>query len=161
MQRRFSTATPSVLTNKKLPAPARRVIISDILFRFNCPWVQIRLAVSGLRPASETPPIHRNDLDLGQIDVLKAANVDRRRRLSGGFLALTEGRAAAVATEAMPDGMRVEGIGGKALLSTKNGQGPQRHEGQEISLPAAMGAIAFERLLKIGLDLVRHLAAMT
>jgi hypothetical protein len=61
----------------------------------------------------------------------------------------------------MPDGMRVESIGGEMLLALNHGQGNARHEGQEISLPAAMGAIAFERLLEIRLDLVRHLAAMT
>src|SRR5215218_2851723 len=91
---------------------------------------QIRLAISGSGPASETPPIHRNDLDLGQIDVLKAANVDRRRRLSGGFLTLTEGRAPTGGTEAMPDGMRVESIGGEMLLALNHGQGNARHEGQ-------------------------------
>jgi hypothetical protein len=47
------------------------------------------------------------------------------------------------------------------LLALNHGQGNARHEGQEISLPAALGAIAFERLLEIRLDLVRHLAAMT
>jgi hypothetical protein len=57
--------------------------------------------------------------------------------------------------------MRVESIGGKALLSTKNGQGLPGHEGQEISLPAAMGTIALEGLLEIRFNLVRHLAAMT
>jgi len=98
---------------------------------------------------------------MGQIDVLEAANVDRRHRVSRGLPTLAEGRAAAGGTEAMPDGVRVEGIGGEMLLALNHGQGNARHEGEQMALPAADGAVAFDHLLKIRLDLVRHLAAMT
>ncbi len=111
-------------------------------------------------PVLETPSVHRDDLDLGQIDVLKAANVDRRRRLSGRLLSLAEGCAAARGTEAVPDRMRVEGVGRKAVLSAENGQGLPGNEGEEIALAAAMGAIALEGLLKVQFDLECDLAAM-
>ncbi len=83
--------------------------------------------------------------------VVQAAHVDGGHGLARGPGAFAERRAAAGRAEMMLDRVLVEGVGGDVAFRRQQAQVGARHEPQEIAFPAADGAIALHRLVKISL----------
>src|SRR5690606_1067962 len=100
-------------------------------------------------------------LERAEVDVLETTHVDRRHRRSGRMLAETERRHAADRTEMMPDPMRVEGVRRELRLAGLEPHALPRHEPQQVSLAAAMRAVAVDDLGNLPFDVVRDLSAVT
>jgi hypothetical protein len=107
-----------------------------------------------------TSAVHRYPFQFRKLDTFQAARVD-----SGGIDAMLvlgegEGRAAAVGAELMLDDVLVEGIGLEVFLAARDFEVRARYERKQKTLAAAVGAVAFQYLLDVRLDLVFHLAAV-
>src|SRR5690606_4973530 len=99
-------------------------------------------------------------LERAEVDVLETAYVDGRLRRSGRMLAEAERRDAADRTEVVLDPMRVERIRRELRLARLEPQVLARHEPQQVTLAAAMRAVAVHHLRELAFDLVRDLPAV-
>ena len=102
-------------------------LIVDVTLRFN---VGFGNGPAACRRSLEAAAVHGHRLELFQIDGIKAPDIDRRRRLAGGFLAFSEGCAATGGAEPMRDRVGVECVGRQVLLAPQDIQGAARHKGE-------------------------------
>src|SRR5690606_6300529 len=96
-----------------------------------------------------------------EVDVLEAADVDRRRALALRIRAFGERMNAADEAEAMLDRLAVEKIRAQVLDRRQEPQPLARHEPQERALAAAHRAIARHGAVDLTVDLERDGAAVT
>jgi len=108
------------------------------------------------RPAVEA--LHRQGVE---IDVLKAAHVDRGHFVARRIAAFTEGVDAAGAAEAMFDDVFIERISAAVLLRGKQMKPLARHEPQERAFARAHRAIARQSLFEFAFGFEDDFSAVT
>ncbi|MNC84810.1 hypothetical protein D3C83_03780 [compost metagenome] len=100
------------------------------------------------------------DWDRRQVDSFKATDVDGRHAIAFGVDAFRKRADAAVRTEAVPDDVLVERIGGSVPVGRQQPELVAGYEPQERALSLAHGTVARHRSLEIALHLVADLSAV-
>src|SRR6185312_2547269 len=105
-------------------------------------------------------PVVGDALHRGEVDPLDAAHVHRDGVVALGVLARGERRASAGGAEPVVDHVLVELVFRHRLLGRLERHLGARHEPEEVALPAAVRAVAFDRLLELAFDRVGDLPAV-
>jgi hypothetical protein len=101
------------------------------------------------------------DGERGELNAFETANIDRGHAIAGRIGSLAKRVYAAVRAKTMPDGVRIEGVGGEILFRRKQAKLVSGHKPEKGPLSGADRAVAIHDLRKLAIDPESNLTTVT